>query len=626
MKTKIDVTSLFAPMAICLALIVLPLVPIDVLVSSAGAIGTSSIQGTVTDASNPLGLLGVCVTVVDQGANTVGTATTASDGTYDVGVPAGIYFVEFDPTCSGTASSPDVPQWYSNSLTESGATQVPVSTGTTTSSIDALLQLSGSISGTVTDAFNPTGLNGVCVSAVSSDGGSGSGSAVTGANGTYTIAGLEPDSYTVSFDPTCSGTNSTLDIATSYGSAVSVGAGAVTQDISVVLATIPGASTNIAVTSSANPGTPGTPVTYSAMVTPTDNGGTVAFSDNGQLIAACVARSVAAAVASCTLTYPGTGLHEISAAYTGDENYAPSNSTDYAESIQANSPAPSPSSPVKTAIDLTSSADPATPGSVTYSAAVSPTDNNGKVSFFDALQPIAGCQDVVLGSGTAKCIVIDPSFGSHVISASFSGSSGYDPSTSSNLDVAVLYSTATTLASSYNPAGDQAGISFTATTSPSPTGGTVRFEISGTTITGCAHKTLANGASTCQVTDLRPGNHAITAVYSGDSEFLTSTSKTYSEKILQNSEVIVRSSNGVAKKGKLIHFQAKVDAKYGSGYLTFTDNGQAVKGCNKVELRSGVGVCSVRNLSVGHHIISVAFSGNARFGPSYGGLLEVVKP
>jgi hypothetical protein len=228
--------------------------------------------------------------------------------------------------------------------------------------------------------------------------------------------------------------------------------------------------------------------------------------------------------------------------------------------------------------------------------------------------------------------VIDPTTGSHSISASFSGSPGYDPSTSPVLDEVVVTntapkrtSTATRVSSSYNPAGDQAGITFTATTSPRADGGTIRFEMNGVTVSGCASKSLTDGASTCQVKDLPPGDHAIKAVYSGDSKFQKSTSATYSEVVLRNSEVSVRSSNGVVKKGQTIRFVATVDAKYGSGYLTFINNGQTIAGCNKVVIRSGVGVCSINDLPVGSHVISVAFSGNALFGPSYSGLLEVVK-
>ncbi len=624
MKIKINVTRLFAPVAICLALIVLSLVPIVLPVSIAGA-ATSSILGIVTDAANPSGLGGVCVTASSTTGGTGGSGVTIGDGSYSItGLSPDTYTVEFDPSCAGP--SPDAPQWYSGATSLATAALVPVISGTPTTGINASLSLAapGSITGTVTDGFNPGGLSGICVNAVSSDAGPGSGSAVTAANGTYTIAGLVPDSYTVSFDPTCAGHNASNDVAQTYGSAVSVVAGEATPNINALLATNPGTATTTVVSSSANPGATGTSITYFATVTPTDNGGTVAFSDSGQPIGACSAQPVVATVASCTQFYAGSGSHAISAAYTGDDNFAPSTSSNFDEMVQTSSPPPTPSNPSPTATDLTSSANPATLGYVSYSAVVSPTDNSGTVSFFDASLPIPGCHGVALTSGIATCLVLEPSAGSHTISASFSGSPAYDPSNSSILDEAVLFTTATTMASSYNPAADNAGIKFTSTTSPSPDGGTMRFEINGATISGCARKDVTNGESRCQVKDLHPGNYTVTAVYSGDSKFQTSTSTVYSEKVLLNSVVTVNANKYVAKRGKVVHFVAKVASKYGTGFITFANNGRIIRACKKVQLQFGVGKCSVR-FSVGKHIVSVAFSGNALFGPSYNGLLEIIK-
>ena len=58
------------------------------------------------------------------------------DGTYSItGLAPGSFQVFFDPTCGNTQSSPDFPLWYSNSLTEGGATSVTVSSGNTFTAI-----------------------------------------------------------------------------------------------------------------------------------------------------------------------------------------------------------------------------------------------------------------------------------------------------------------------------------------------------------------------------------------------------------------------------------------------------------------------------------------------------------
>ena len=547
MKTNINVARVLASTAMGLALIVLALVPIALPASNAGASTRTSssvrtgvsthgidtahdtsgvITGTVTDAADPGGSAGVCVDAFDGTDTDTGDTTTAVDGTYTItGLVPGPFQVYFDPTCTGSESSPEIPQWYLGATTQSGATTISVASATTTSGIDASLQL----------------------------------------------------------------------------------------------------STSIAVSSNANPQFVATSVTYSATISPTDNGGTVAFSDNSVPISACASQPVTASVASCTQSYVGSGLNVISAAYSGDTGYAPSNSANYDEVIQSVPGGGGTTTATKTTTVVTSSANPVITGSnITYSAAVSPTDGNGTVSFFDGSEPLLGCQGVALNAGVATCTQFDPPPGIHTITASFSGTSAFGPSTSADLSEVDMYKVVMTINSSFNPAGDPATVIFTAATYPNAVGGTIRFEDNGATIVGCAHQTLTKGQSTCRVKILRPGRYAISAVYSGDAAYAGATSSALSEKVLRRSAVTVNTSNYTIKKGRTIHFVARVDAKYGSGFVTFTNNGRTIPGCGKVKLRFGISHCSVRNFSVGHHIVSVAFSGNSRFGPSYQGLLQIV--
>jgi hypothetical protein len=153
----------------------------------------------------------------------------------------------------------------------------------------------------------------------------------------------------------------------------------------------------------------------------------------------------------------------------------------------------------------------------------------------------------------------------------------------------------------------------------------MQFSINGATISGCSSQPMTDGKSTCQVKTLAAGNYAVTAVYSGDALFQSSTSDTFSEVVLRHSEVSVSSDRGVAKRGQVVRFVSKVPARFGTGFLTFTNNGRVIPGCAKVQLQFGVGVCSERNFSVGRHVVSVAFSGNSQFVPSYSGLLEIIK-
>jgi hypothetical protein len=105
--------------------------------------------------------------------------------------------------------------------------------------------------------------------------------------------------------------------------------------------------------------------------------------------------------------------------------------------------------------------------------------------------------------------VTDPAFSQ--------AAAGQAPSVTLTYTAPSVTATATTL-SSANPsvAGEQ--VTYTATVSPAPDGGTVAFADGGTTIAGCGAQPVdtSTGKATCQVTYDSTGAHAITAAYSGD--------------------------------------------------------------------------------------------------------------
>jgi lysophospholipase L1-like esterase len=203
---------------------------------------TGTISGTVTDAVSGSPVEGACVDArASDGGSGYGSATTASDGTYTiVGLATGSYVVEFSP-CEGSSTN-YLTQFYDDATDEASATAVSVTAGGGTVGIDAALQQSATISGTVTDAVTGEPIEGVCVYADPSDGGSGSGAATTASDGTYTIdTGLATGSYVVEFSP-CEGSSSSYstqfyDGATSESSAkaVNVTAGASTESIDAAL-------------------------------------------------------------------------------------------------------------------------------------------------------------------------------------------------------------------------------------------------------------------------------------------------------------------------------------------------------------------------------------------------------
>jgi hypothetical protein len=282
-------------------------------------------------------------------------------------------------------------------------------------------------------------------------------------------------------------------------------------------------TTTTTVASSANPSQAGQSVTYTATVSPVPDGGTVAFRDGGTAISGCSAQlvDISAGTATCQQAYPSTGSHSITAAYSGDTAYRTSTSTRLTQTV----------SQATTTTTVASSANPSDIGqSVTYTATVSPVPDGGTVAFSDGGTAISGCsaQLVDISAGTATCEQTYPSTGSHSITAAYSGDTSYGASaTSTTLTQTVSQATTTTtVASSANPSVIGQTVTYTATVSPVPDGGTVAFSDGGIAISGCSERPvdISAGTATCQRSYKETGNYSITAAYSGDTAYATSTS------------------------------------------------------------------------------------------------------
>src|SRR5271157_1377003 len=156
------------------------------------------------------------------------------------------------------------------------------------------------------------------------------------------------------------------------------------------------------------------------------------------------------------------------------------------------------------------------------------------------------------------------------IVASFAGDSTNLLSQNSGNLVVSQSSTTTTLTSSVNPSASGSSVTFTATVaavspgSGTPTG-TVTFK-DGTTTLGTG--TLTAGVATLSTSSLTVGTHPITAVYSGDTNFTTSTSSVLSQNITQATTTTLTSSGTPSVFGAAVTFTAKVAPSSGTGTPT----------------------------------------------------------
>jgi hypothetical protein len=190
---------------------------------------------------------------------------------------------------------------------------------------------------------------------------------------------------------------------------------------------------------------------------------------------------------------------------------------------------------------LTSSVNPAAVTQpVTFTATIAASVRGvtaiptGTVSFLDGSTQLG--LGTLNGTGVATFNTSSLAIGAHSITAKYSGDTNFHTSTSAALSQSVtLAPDSTTLISSLNPAGAGQSVSFTATIVSSTSGvtvtptGSVTFFDSGNSLGTIS---VASGVAVFTTTSLAAGNHSITAQYSGDTNFATSSSTALSESVV----------------------------------------------------------------------------------------------
>jgi hypothetical protein len=292
----------------------------------------------------------------------------------------------------------------------------------------------------------------------------------------------------------------------------------------------------------------------------------------------------------------------------------------------------------KTSMRLTSSDGSSVHGqSVTFTATITSAAGipSGTVQFMDNDTNLGG--PVALSSGTAAYTTSDLSVGIHAITAVYSGDDNFTNSSktrwqavSGTADPTMNRATSLSLVLSPNPSAFGRSVTLRATVKSSviprpgiPTG-TVEFW-DGTTLLGSA--TLNRyGTATLKVSSLGARTHTITAVYSGDANFLPSTSAALPQ-VVQKAKPLMglKSSDSSAVHGQSVTFTATITSAAGipSGTVQFMDNDTNLGG--PVPLISGTAAYSTSDLSVGIHAITAVYSGDDNFTSSSKTLWQMVK-
>ena len=301
-------------------------------------------------------------------------------------------------------------------------------------------------------------------------------------------------------------------------------------------------TTTVISSATANTSVFGQSVTFTAIVKAVAPGsgvptGTVTFFDGSTSLVTTTLNSSGKA----TFTTRGLALgpHTITASYSGDDNFIASVTATTAALTQTVNQA-------ATKTTVASSTNPSRFGQpVTFTAtvrAVAPGSGvpTGTVAFFDGLTSLGTAQ--LYGSGQATISISTLSVGPHSITASYAGDLNFNASVTATTGALTQTvnqaATKTTVTSSANPSGSGKPVTFTATVKAVAPGigiptGTVTFSINGTPQSPAVPLTMTNGVdqATFTTAPLLAGTYTITAVYDGDSNFTTSTSAAFSQRV-----------------------------------------------------------------------------------------------
>jgi hypothetical protein len=377
------------------------------------------------------------------------------------------------------------------------------------------------------------------------------------------------------------------------------------------------APTSTSLFSAPNPSVFGQPVTLTATVTQSTSGnptGTVTFWHLRPFPFRPFmlgTGTVNGGIATITTPTLGVGGHGIFASYNGDANFISSNSSVITQTVNKDA----------SIATVTSSKNPSVTGSaVTFTArvfAASPGSGtpSGTVTFKDGATTLHS--GTPLSGGKATFTISTLTVGNHPITVTYSGDGNFVGSASGTLTQMVRSATSTALSSSHNPSVFGQPVTFTATVSPSTATGTVTFKDGATKL---GSPSLVGGKAMLSTSALTVGTHSITATYSGNGTFITSTSPALSQKVNKAaSSTALSSSHNPSVSGQSVTFTATVKAVAPgagtpTGNVTFKNGGVQVG--SPQPLVGGKATLITSALTVGAHSITATYNGGVDFNTS----------
>jgi len=354
--------------------------------------------------------------------------------------------------------------------------------------------------------------------------------------------------------------------------------------------------------------------------------GTVTVSDG---TATCTTATLIAGAGSCTLVSTTAGAKTLTATYSGDANFTTSTSAGVAHTVN-------PAATTTTITNATALATPTVTGQG-YAVMVSVAANlpgagmpTGTVTVTDGTGATCTATLTAGTPSTGSCTLVSTTAGTKTLTATYNGDANFTTSTSAGVAHTVSpAATTTALASSSNPSVFGQPVAFTATVAPVAPGtgtptGTVQFVVDG--VNFGTPVALAGGVATSTATSsLSAGSHTVSATYSGDANFVTSTGTLTGGQTVNKASTTTTITNAaslsatptVTGQGYTVNVSVAAVAPGAgtpTGTVTVIDGTGAT--CTTATLVAGAGSCTLTSTTAGSKTLTATYSGDTNFNTS----------
>lgn len=488
------------------------------------------------------------------------------------------------------------------------STTISITPSTTTPTAGSSLQVFATISAGSYGSAAPTGTVTVMLDGIS--------------EGTASVNSAEPATASVTFTVPSTGTHT---LTASYSGDTNYNSS--TTSSSVTLNVSKSTPTVVVTPATLSPGV-GSALQLTASVSPPSSGGTaptgtVNFMLDGASVGTALVSSGSPSTATLTINTPALGSHTVQASYSGDGNYNTATSSVVTINVTRGnttlSVTPGTTSPLGGSTMLVT----ATLNAGSSSLTTLPT---GTISF--TLDGASVGSGAVVNGTTASIDITVPTSGTHALQASYSGDSNFVGSVSPvvNFTVAKTPTTLFLTPSTTSPALGST-LPVTATITPSSLGstqpsGTVTFTVDGVTTAVQAVTPGSPSSSSVTLPALSPGTHTLSAVYSGDSYYATSTATAVTVTVPKSPTAItVTPALTSLTGGGVLSVSASITATmlgtaYPSGTVTFTIDGSSVGTAAVVPGVPSTASANLTSITPGTHVLAATYSGDSYYGSS----------